>query len=155
MKKTTALLCALALLVPVFAATAPTKGDEPLRIAHGEKVKLADYLVPGKITVFDFTSVFCPPCRAYEQPLHNLHTKRADVVVIKVDVNRPKTKRIDWDSPVARQFAIYSIPQFKVFGPDGKLVAEDKIVVDANGNVTTNETPATRMVDAWIAQLGN
>ena len=84
------------------------------------------YAVPGKITVFDFTSKYCGPCQAYNEPLAKLHAQRADVAVVKVDINRPETKGIDWKSPVALQYGLRSIPHFKIIGPDGKLMAEDR-----------------------------
>jgi thiol-disulfide isomerase/thioredoxin len=119
---------ALSLLVAAvsstFAANAPEKGAKPLRISQGQEVKIADYLAPGKTTIFDFTSEFCPPCRAISPKLDALHAKRADIVVVKVDINRPDVKGIDWQSPVAKQYGLHSIPHFKVYGPDGKLVAE-------------------------------
>lgn len=139
MKNLLLILCGFALLAPVFAEGIRTKGAEPLRIAHGERVDLADYLVPGKTTVFDFTSEFCPPCRAYDPTLLALHQQRADVAVVKVDINRPGLKRIDWQSPVAQQYGMKSIPHFKVYGPDGKLIAEDRA--------------ARALVNQWIAAL--
>lgn len=143
MKLLPALLAsALVLTAPLLAATKPA---EPLRVAMGETVNLADYLVPGKTVIFDFTSKYCPPCRFYDEPLHKLHLERDDLVVVKVDINRPGVKRIDWDSPVARQFGLQSIPQFKVYGPDGKLVAEDNITQ------TARDAAARRLVDRWIA----
>lgn len=145
MKLLPTLLCSVLLTGSALAEQNHAKGAEPLRIAHGEKINLADYLVPGKTTVFDFTSEFCPPCRGYQGPLHDLHAKRADIVVVEVDINRPGTKRIDWSSPVAQQYGMNSIPHFKVFGPDGKLIAEDQPHPGAS--------PARRMVDAWIAAL--
>jgi len=130
---------ALATLVlhaqPLLAQTR-TKAAAPERIAFGQEVKLTDYLVPGKTVVFDFTSEFCPPCRAISPHLDKLHAKRDDVVVVKVDINRPDVRGIDWGSPVARQYGMQSIPHFKVFGPDGKLVAEGK--------------PARELVTGWF-----
>jgi thiol-disulfide isomerase/thioredoxin len=108
----------------VLAADTHVKGDKPARIAMGEEVKLSDYLVPGKITIFDFTSQYCPPCRAIAPHVEKLHLTRDDIAVVSVDINRPDVKGIDWDSPVARQYEMHSIPHFKVFGPDGKLIAE-------------------------------
>jgi thiol-disulfide isomerase/thioredoxin len=95
-----------------------------VHISQGQEVNLADYLVPGKTTIVDFYSEFCPPCRAIAPRLEKLHTTRDDIAVVKVDINRPGVKGIDWKSPVARQYALNSIPHFKVFGPDGKLKAE-------------------------------
>lgn len=112
----------VALSATAFAAA--QKGPKPLKISHGQEVNLADYIVPGKTTIFDFTSEFCPPCRAIAPKLDALHAKRADVAVVKVDINRPEVKGIDWKSPVAQQYKMRSIPHFKVYGPDGKLKAE-------------------------------
>jgi thiol-disulfide isomerase/thioredoxin len=121
---TLASLIALAVPVAVRAAEAHTKGPAPQHISHGQTVTLADYLVPGKTTVFDFYSEFCGPCRAISPKLEKLHADRADLVVVKVDINRPGIKGIDWQSPVARQFDLQSIPHFKIFTPEGKLKAE-------------------------------
>ena len=46
--------------------------------------------------------------------------------MVEVDLNRPGVEGIDWESPVAQQYGMNSIPHFKVFGPDGKLQAEGK-----------------------------
>ncbi|MDQ5977181.1 MAG: thioredoxin 1 [Verrucomicrobiota bacterium] len=149
--KALAVLIASVLVLTASLTAAPAKGPEPLRVAQGETVQLSDYLVPGKTVIFDFTSKYCPPCRVYDEPLHKLHAGRADIVVVKVDINRPGVSRIDWESPVAKQFGLRSIPQFKVYGPDGKLVAEDKIAMGANGQ-PVRETPARQLVDQWIRQ---
>jgi thiol-disulfide isomerase/thioredoxin len=151
MKTLLALLSAIGLLSSV-ALAAPAKGPEPLRIAMGEVVNLADYLVPGKTVIFDFTSKYCPPCRAYDEPLHQLHTRRDDLVVVKVDINRPGVERIDWKSPAAQHFKLQSIPQFKIYGPDGKLVAED-VLEYRDGKAVRRDTPARAQVDAWISGL--
>lgn len=111
----------------VAAATqgATVKGAKPLHVAKGSPVNLSDYLIPGKTTVFDFYSDYCPPCVQVAPLLEKLHQKRDDIVVVKVDINRPGVKGIDWKSPVAQQYRLNSIPHFKVYGPDGKLKAED------------------------------
>jgi thiol-disulfide isomerase/thioredoxin len=107
-----------------YAAGSRTKPAKPERIAQGREVQITDYLVPGKTTIFDFTSEYCPPCRTISPRLDELHTRRDDIVIVKVDLNRPGIKGIDWQSPVAKQYHVHSIPHFKVFGPDGKLIAE-------------------------------
>ena len=98
--------------VPAFAAEASTKPEKPARIAHGQEVNIADFAVPGKTTIFDFTSDFCPPCRRIAPLLDALHASRDDIVVVKVDINRPDVKKIDWSSPVAKQYSIRSVPHF-------------------------------------------
>ncbi len=133
-----ALGLAVLLAVPLglTAAENHEKGPEPVHISQGQTVALADYLVPGKITVFDFYSEYCPPCRAISPRLVKLHQTRDDIAVVKVDINRPGVKGIDWQSPVARQYNLESIPHFKVYGPDGKLQAEGD--------------PAYEMVAGWL-----
>jgi thioredoxin len=118
---------ALAALVAGPAARAAenhVKGPKPIHISQGQPVTLADYLVPGKTTIFDFYSEYCPPCRAIAPRLEKLHETRADIAVVKIDINRPGHKGIDWQSPVARQYNLQSIPHFMVYSPDGKLKAE-------------------------------
>ena len=112
------------------------KGLKPLVISNGQRVKLADYLVPGKTTVFDFYSEYCPTCRSIAAGVEKLHESREDIAVVLVNINRPGVKEIDWTSPVAKQYDLPSTPQLKVYGPDGKLMAEGK--------------PAYQMVTGWF-----
>ena len=114
----------LALAVPFASAEAGTKGPKPDKIAHGAKVDIKAHLVAGKTTIIDFTSDFCPPCRYFSPLLDELHAKRDDLAVVKVDINRPDVRGIDWESPVVAQYGLESVPHFKIFGADGKLVAE-------------------------------
>lgn len=130
------LLCSV--FVPFAAATPGTKGDLPAKIAHGATVDIKEHMVAGKITVFDFTSDFCPPCRQISPMLDALHARRDDLAVVKVDINRPDVRGIDWKSPVARQYDVGSVPHFKVYGADGKLMAEGD--------------PAAQMVFGWIQE---
>lgn len=114
----------LLLVAPLAMAGGGQKKEKPERIAFGQKVDLTEHVVPGKTTIFDFTSNYCPPCRRIAPMLDALHERRDDIAVVAVDINRPQVKGIDWDSPVAKQYRIRSVPQFKIFGPDGKLQAE-------------------------------
>ncbi|HVU17055.1 MAG TPA: thioredoxin family protein [Candidatus Didemnitutus sp.] len=143
------LIASVALLavgaVALSAAAKNEKGPDVAQVSQGEKINLADYAVPGKTTIFDFSSDYCGPCRTYTEPLAKLHAKRSDIAVVRVDINRPGVRGIDWKSPVAREFELESIPHFKVYGPDGKMIAEDTAEAGA---------PARQMVDKWIAELG-
>ena len=111
----------LAVGASASAEAARTKPSKPEHISRGAQVKISDYLVPGKTTIFDFTSQYCPPCRAVAPRLEKLHETRDDIVVVKVDINRPTFKGIDWESPVAKQYDLGSVPHFKVYDPNGKL----------------------------------
>lgn len=130
-----ALIAAIVLIAPSNAPTTTTTpnseaeataaaGTEPIRIAYGSKVDISQYLAAGKTTIFDFTSHYCPPCEAIAPYLHKLHAKLDDIVVVEVDINRPETKGIDWQSPVARQYGMNSIPHFKIYDSNGQLTAE-------------------------------
>lgn len=143
----------LTTLLAPLALLGATKGAEPAVVSHGERVNLTDLVVPGKTTIIDFTSQYCPPCRAYAEPLHQLHVRRDDIAVVKVDINRPGVTRIDWKSPVAAQYQLHSIPHFKVFGPDGQLLAEDRIEFGPDGRPTRRDSRAREMVDRWIAEM--
>jgi thiol-disulfide isomerase/thioredoxin len=115
-------------------------GVEPVRtVAFGERIDLADYLVPGQTVVVDFYSDFCPPCVAIAPHLKKLAEQRDDILVLKVDINRPGVRGIDWQSPVAQQYGIRGVPYFKVFGPDGEIVADG--------------APARDMVLEWLGEL--
>ena len=133
-----AVLLLLAAPLLLRAAEVHEKGLRPLVISNGQKVRLADYLVPGKTTVFDFYSEFCPSCRAIAADIEKLHEGRADIAVVLVNVNRPGVKGIDWKSPVCAQYDLPSCgtPQLRVYGPDGRLVAQGK--------------PAYQMVTGWF-----
>ena len=106
------------------SASKPVKGKHPARIAQGSEVALAAHAVPGKLTIFGFTSDFCPPGRMIAPMLDALHEKRDDLAVVAIDINRPDVKGIDWKSPVARQYELRSIPHFKIFDAKGKMIAE-------------------------------
>jgi thioredoxin 1 len=108
---------------PLFADT-HTKGPEPRLISFGEEVDLEDYLVTDKITIFDFYSVFCPPCRAMKPYLETLHAKHNDIAVVIVNINRRDKLGIDWDSPVAQEFQLKSIPHLVIYNQDGGVIAE-------------------------------
>ena len=124
---------ASALVLPAAtpaAKDAAVKPAKPAHVSRGQPVKLTDYLVPGKTVVFDFFSEYCGPCVQVAPALEQLHQTKPNVVVVKVDINRPGVKGIDWKSPVAQQYGLHSIPHFKVYGPDGKLKAEDSPTSD-------------------------
>ncbi|MFW5867469.1 MAG: TlpA family protein disulfide reductase [Armatimonadota bacterium] len=108
-------------------------------ISHGEEVELTDYVVPGKTVLFDFYSRYCPPCVRIAPMIERVAETRDDVVLVKVDINRPDVQGIDWQSPVARQYDLRGIPHFMIYGPDGTLQAE-------GGEART-------MVNNWIGEL--
>ncbi|MCD6360964.1 MAG: thioredoxin family protein, partial [Armatimonadetes bacterium] len=94
-------------------------------VSHGMEIMVDKYMVPGKTTIFDFYSDFCPPCVRIAPYLEELVNQRDDLYLVKVDINRASvTGGIDWGSPVVMQFTLRSIPHFKIYGPNGKIQAE-------------------------------
>ncbi|MFA5506419.1 MAG: thioredoxin family protein [Vulcanimicrobiota bacterium] len=96
----------------------------------GERVEIAPHLVEGKLNIVDFYSFFCPPCKAIMPDLEKLAAQDSNVVVSTIDINRPGTRGIDWNSPVARQYKLRSIPYFQVYDANGELVAEGQPAKD-------------------------
>src|SRR5687767_826330 len=106
------IVAALTALVAVPLVTLPRRGRaattkaaaakpaKPLHVSKRTQVKLTDYMIQGKTTVFDFYSDYCGPCVQVAPALDKLHQTRDDIVVVKVDINRPGIKGIDWKSPV-------------------------------------------------------
>src|SRR5580658_6283198 len=101
----------IAAVTLLLGAAQHAKQEKPVEISFGSPVKLADYLVPGKTTVFDFYSTYCPTCMALKPAIEQLHASRDDIAVVLVNINRPGFKGIDWDSPVSKQFELPSTPQ--------------------------------------------
>lgn len=110
------------------ATSQNSQGDYlPVNTANpGQPIELRDYLVSGKTTIFDMYSEYCGPCRAIRPGLEALAAKRSDIAIRAVDINRQGVRGIDWDSPLAQQYEIRSVPHFKIFDAEGRLVAEGK-----------------------------
>ncbi len=93
-------------------------------IGFGEEVRLDEYLGEGKTTIVDFFSKYCGPCLQLSPLLEELAAKGSNIRVVKVNIDRPGVVGIDWDSPVAEQFGLRSIPHSKVYGPDKQLLTQ-------------------------------
>lgn len=100
-------------------------GPIPAYMNEGPVV-LSNEIVPGQTNIVDMYSEYCPPCRQIAPYLEKLDAARDDIHVVKVDINRPEVKGIDWQGPVAKQFKLRSIPHFILISPEGELVAEGK-----------------------------
>ncbi len=92
---------------------------------EGSAMALQTLPVPGKTTLVDFYSPFCPPCMHLAPFLKKLAQKRRDLEIIELNINRPEVQgRIDWQSPLAQQLGLHSIPYFLIFGPEGRVTAQ-------------------------------
>lgn len=116
---------------------APESAPPDVRvISYGQEVNIAEYVVRGKTTIVDFYSNGCPPCRALAPRLEQLAESREDIALVVVDINRPGRRGIDWQSPVARQYNLHSIPHLRLF--------------DANGDEQARGDEARRLVQGWL-----
>ena len=101
------------------------EGDIPSYMITGS-VNLKEWIVEGKTNIVDLYSEFCPPCVQLAPLLLRLDEKRLDIAIVKININRDGVRGIDWQSPVARQFKLKSIPHFIIVSPSGKLKCEGK-----------------------------
>ncbi len=129
------LVClALTLILACLGPAAPGLAAESSQDINcgkgGETLDLKAHVVKGKITLFDFYSLYCHPCMQLGPMLDQLAQKRNDLVVKKVDINRPDVKGIDWRSPLVKQYQIHSVPYFILYGPQGELMAEGEAAVN-------------------------
>jgi thiol-disulfide isomerase/thioredoxin len=105
----------------------------------GEEISIDYYVQEGKTTIFDFYSDYCPPCRKISPRLERLDRKRDDIVVLKVDINRPGRKGIDWGSPVVRQYRIKFVPFFMIYDPSGRRTHEGRAAFYEVGKLLSSE----------------
>lgn len=84
----------------------PRLGEAELirTVSKGQAVDLDEHLEDGSWTIIQFTAPWCPGCRQLEPRLEALVKARGTVRLRRIDIR-------DWDSPVARQHGIQSIPQ--------------------------------------------
>jgi thiol-disulfide isomerase/thioredoxin len=118
------LAAAVLLVFPVLAEEeyAPViNKDNP-----GVGIDITKHVVRGKITIFDFYSDFCGPCVSVAPRLKELDKSRPDIVVKKIDINRPGKAGIDWQSPLVSQYDIKGVPFFMIYDKDGKLMASGR-----------------------------
>lgn len=94
---------------------------------EGQAIDLKGLPVKGKTTLVDFYSPYCPPCVKIAPLLEQLAQKRSDLAIKKVNIQRPAVQgNIDWQSPLAKQLGLRSIPHFVIFDKKGKQVAQEK-----------------------------
>ncbi|MBY0547942.1 MAG: thioredoxin family protein [Candidatus Obscuribacterales bacterium] len=92
----------------------------------GEELNIADHKVSGHFTIFDFYSEHCGPCMRIAPELVELTKQRPDIAVRSLDVDRPGTQGIDWESPLCSQYNIHSLPHFIIMNASGKTIAQGR-----------------------------
>jgi thioredoxin-like negative regulator of GroEL len=106
----------------------------------GETLEIKSLLSRERTTVIDFYSPYCYPCVQMTPLLEKLAAAKPEVLFVRLDINRPAVRGIDWQSPLAQQYRLRSVPYFMIFNPQGQLVAEG--------------TAARRMIQGWLQKTG-
>lgn len=99
-------------------AQAPAGADIRAVAKDGEDVAdLAPHLAQGKVTVVDFSAVWCEPCRKLDAHMMETIAKRPDVAYRKLDIG-------DWDTPLAQRYlkGVPQLPYVIVYGKTGQKV---------------------------------
>ncbi len=106
-------------------------------ITHGDEVTLADHLEKDMYVIFDFYADWCGPCKRLDPKLKAIVKKYPGHIGLK------KIDIIQWQSPVAMQFRINSIPYLKLYDPDGKEL------LDGGGDGILSYLEQTARRDKW------
>jgi len=97
---------------------------------EGQALEIKSLLARGKYTLVDFWSPYCEPCLKIAPIMKKLAATRADLQVVKLNINRPGTTGIDWKSPLAQQYNLRSIPHLVIFDKKGKQMAAGRPAFD-------------------------
>jgi thiol-disulfide isomerase/thioredoxin len=97
------------------AAAVADRGQQVEVISHGASVDISKHLAPGNVTVVDFYADWCGPCRQLSPSLEQMANADPQIALRKIDI-------VNWNTAVARQYNIRSIPQVNIYNRGGDLV---------------------------------
>jgi thiol-disulfide isomerase/thioredoxin len=101
--------------LPAPAAIVAGRGQQVKVITHGAQVDIAQHLALGNVTVVDFYADWCGPCKQLSPSLEQMAQTDPDIALRKIDI-------VNWNTAVAKQYNIHSIPQVNVYNRGGLLV---------------------------------
>lgn len=97
----------------------PLNNDKPGASLHVER-----YLVPGKYTIVEYFSPYDAPSANLASQLAQLSAARPDLAVRTVNINRPEIQGVDWQSPIAQEMQLQTLPYVQIFDPGRNLRAQ-------------------------------
>jgi thiol-disulfide isomerase/thioredoxin len=97
------------------AASVTGPGQQVEVITHGDAVDITQHLAPGNVTVVDFYADWCGPCKQISPSLEQMAETDPEIALRKIDI-------VNWNTAVAKQYNIHSIPQVNVYNRGGNLV---------------------------------
>ena len=101
--------------LPAPAPVVIGRGQQAEVIAHGAQVDIAKHLALGNVTVVDFYADWCGPCKQLSPSLEQMARTDPEIALRKIDI-------VNWNTAVAKQHNIHSIPQVNVYNRGGRLV---------------------------------
>lgn len=112
----------------------PFRDDvRPVAIANidnpGEPTDISRYRVHGRITAIEFYSAHCASCRNMDKIMRALISRRPEIVLRIVDIDRPRSGGIDFKSPLAIQYGITTLPTFIVYDRSGMKLPGGSAIV--------------------------
>jgi thiol-disulfide isomerase/thioredoxin len=90
----------------------------------GKTVDIETLMVPGGIMIFDFYADWHAPCRELDPQLRMLAQSQDKVYLRRINM-------LNWDTPLARQYALKSIPSVWIYDGEGEMVASGLSGFDA------------------------
>lgn len=84
-------------------------------ITKGNQVDVSKHLAPGIVTIVDFYADWCGPCKQISPVLEQIARTDPEVALRKIDI-------VNWESAVAKQYKVQSIPRIEIYGRSGKLI---------------------------------
>lgn len=126
------------LIMIVFAITALNKNGQtskhPISLNDGQLLyaiethsvagtdHYEDLIVPGYITIIDFTADWCPVCKRLDKFEDKLVDQRDDVIVRKLDVSQQNDFHLALNK---YNLNFRGVPYSIVFGKNGEFIADD------------------------------
>jgi len=97
------------------AAAVADRGQQVEVITHGAAVDITKHLARGNVTIVDFYADWCGPCKQLSPSLEQMANADPQISLRKIDI-------VNWNTAVAKQYNIRSIPQVNVYNRGGNLV---------------------------------
>jgi thiol-disulfide isomerase/thioredoxin len=96
----------------------------------GQPVDLKKFVKTGQTTIIDLYSPACAPCMKLAPILASVAAKRPRTQVVKLDINRPNVKGIDFDSPLSKQQGISFVPFILIYNEQGQIQAKGQEAIN-------------------------
>ena len=98
------------------AAAREKPNQKPLN-SPGQDCDYQTYLLDGRISVVYFYADWCPACQGLSPTMDMVHNRFSNMQVLFMNIG-------NWNSPVARKYAISFVPYLKIYDEKGQLIVE-------------------------------